>query len=342
MRKVREICGKTGLILAGGGLRGIFHVWVAEILSRSGITFDYIAGASIGALVGEKLAEAQNPEELPFCLEEIKFIFFERIDKIGAKYVFPFSAWPCLKHFYKYGSFLPNDTLLRLVANVKPEKLLNSPTQFDFTVFNNDTKRHEIFSNRDPLFRTHPELIAPADASSAAIMPIFLPIKIGNYHYSDGGSITGLISRAIAFGCKTIFVAFPYPKVYFEPQLKSNFFGKFPGLNRFFANYAANLRMLDELELRVAEDHNKETRLRAQNAILEDVKGGAIGRFKAHISMLRQKNEVLVVPFYANPPETLSLAELQTSGKNYHGDFEESRRRTEQWLPKLVEKILKQ
>lgn len=43
---------KIGLALGGGGARGAAEVGVLEVLEREGIKFDYIAGTSIGSIIG--------------------------------------------------------------------------------------------------------------------------------------------------------------------------------------------------------------------------------------------------------------------------------------------------
>jgi len=49
----RRLCGKSiGLVLGGGGARGISHLGVLRALEERGIPIDHIGGTSIGALVG--------------------------------------------------------------------------------------------------------------------------------------------------------------------------------------------------------------------------------------------------------------------------------------------------
>lgn len=50
---------KIGLALGSGGARGFAHIGVLKVLEENGIKIDYIAGASIGAVVGG-LYSAQN------------------------------------------------------------------------------------------------------------------------------------------------------------------------------------------------------------------------------------------------------------------------------------------
>ncbi|KAI9845568.1 MAG: phosphatidylcholine and lysophosphatidylcholine phospholipase [Sclerophora amabilis] len=52
-RLARRLCGKSvGLVLGGGGARGIAHVGVIRALEESGIPIDIIGGTSIGSFIG--------------------------------------------------------------------------------------------------------------------------------------------------------------------------------------------------------------------------------------------------------------------------------------------------
>ncbi|CAG8507423.1 14133_t:CDS:2, partial [Cetraspora pellucida] len=52
-RLARRLCGKTvGLVLGGGGARGIAHVGVIKALEEAGIPIDMVGGTSIGSFIG--------------------------------------------------------------------------------------------------------------------------------------------------------------------------------------------------------------------------------------------------------------------------------------------------
>ena len=52
-RLARRLCGKSvGLVLGGGGARGIAHVGIIRALEEAGIPIDIVGGTSIGAFVG--------------------------------------------------------------------------------------------------------------------------------------------------------------------------------------------------------------------------------------------------------------------------------------------------
>ena len=55
---------KIGLALSGGGARGAAHVGVIKILEELKIPIDYIAGTSMGALVGAAYASGTPIKEL--------------------------------------------------------------------------------------------------------------------------------------------------------------------------------------------------------------------------------------------------------------------------------------
>lgn len=55
---------KLGLVLGGGGSRGIAHVGVLEVLHREGIPIDFIVGTSMGSIVGALYALGYHPHHI--------------------------------------------------------------------------------------------------------------------------------------------------------------------------------------------------------------------------------------------------------------------------------------
>ncbi len=55
---------KVGLALGSGGARGLAHIGVLQILKRKNIRFDYLAGTSMGAVIGALYASGMEPEEI--------------------------------------------------------------------------------------------------------------------------------------------------------------------------------------------------------------------------------------------------------------------------------------
>ncbi|MBZ0114949.1 MAG: patatin-like phospholipase family protein, partial [Thermoanaerobaculia bacterium] len=55
---------RIGLALSGGGARGLAHVGVLQALESLNIPIDYIAGTSMGAVVGGMYALGMSPDEI--------------------------------------------------------------------------------------------------------------------------------------------------------------------------------------------------------------------------------------------------------------------------------------
>lgn len=55
---------RVGLVLSGGGAVGLTHIGVIKALEENGIPIDYVAGSSMGALVGAMYAAGYSPWEM--------------------------------------------------------------------------------------------------------------------------------------------------------------------------------------------------------------------------------------------------------------------------------------
>lgn len=55
---------KTGLVLSGGGIRGMSHIGVLKALEEHGIKIDCITGTSAGAIIGAYYAAGLSPQEI--------------------------------------------------------------------------------------------------------------------------------------------------------------------------------------------------------------------------------------------------------------------------------------
>jgi NTE family protein len=65
---------KIGLVLSGGGARGIAHLGVIKALQEMGISFDRIAGTSAGAITGALIAQGYSPDESLKIIESSSFV----------------------------------------------------------------------------------------------------------------------------------------------------------------------------------------------------------------------------------------------------------------------------
>ena len=64
----------VGLVLSGGGAGGVSHVGVIKALEENEIPIDFIAGTSIGALIGGLYAAGYSPEEIELFFTSRRFV----------------------------------------------------------------------------------------------------------------------------------------------------------------------------------------------------------------------------------------------------------------------------
>lgn len=69
---------KIGIVLSGGGIRGIAHLGVLKALKNTGIKFDHIVGTSAGSIAGSFYAAGIDPEDAFKIFMETKLIKFVR------------------------------------------------------------------------------------------------------------------------------------------------------------------------------------------------------------------------------------------------------------------------
>lgn len=64
---------KVGVVLGGGGAKGAAHIGVLKYLEEIGIPVDYVAGTSIGSIIGGLYAMGYSPDELATLIAEMNW-----------------------------------------------------------------------------------------------------------------------------------------------------------------------------------------------------------------------------------------------------------------------------
>lgn len=78
-----EVRPRIGLVLSGGGARGLAHVGVLKVLERERIPVDVIAGTSMGAIVGGLYASGLSAEQIEAEVLRLDWVnvFNSRVDR---------------------------------------------------------------------------------------------------------------------------------------------------------------------------------------------------------------------------------------------------------------------
>ncbi len=151
---------RVGIAFGGGSMHGIAHVGVLRALIEKGVKFDFIAGTSVGAIVGV-LAAAQLPvREIDLLARRIK--------------------WPGLMNLAWSGrGIMHNKKLRSMIDTALGERRIEQlPIPFGAVAT-------DLASGQRVLIRRGPAGVAVEASSSIPVF--FSPVKIDGRELVDGG-----------------------------------------------------------------------------------------------------------------------------------------------------------
>ena len=64
---------KVGLVLSGGGAKGLAHIGVLKVIDSLGLRVDYVAGTSMGAIVGSLYASGYSGKQIDSLFKRVNF-----------------------------------------------------------------------------------------------------------------------------------------------------------------------------------------------------------------------------------------------------------------------------
>ncbi len=161
---------KVGLVLGGGGSRGLAHIGVLKVLVRERIPVDLIVGTSMGGIVGVLFALGFSPDQLADQMAVLQHEPPINLKRLSAR-----SRQRMVRH------------LLSEALNGKTFADLKIPT----TVMAVDmVQGQEVALNEGPLM--------PAVLATTAVPVIFPPVELNGMQLADGGVIDSLATH-VAF-----------------------------------------------------------------------------------------------------------------------------------------------
>jgi len=124
---------KVGLVLSGGGSKGVAHIGVIRALEEAEIPIDYITGTSMGAIIGGLYAAGYSPDEMESLIQSEEFKNWSK-GTLDPKYTYYFKAPPLTAAWA--------DFKFRIDSAIKPALPTNlvSPIMMDFAFI-------EVFSS---------------------------------------------------------------------------------------------------------------------------------------------------------------------------------------------------
>ncbi len=159
-----------GLVLSGGGVRGMAHIGVIKAMEEFGLNTKVVAGSSVGAIIGALYANGNSVSDMMRFFKETPLF----------KYNFFALAKPGLINTERYidifKAYFPHDSFEALQREL-------------FVVATNLELGQEEFIAKG-------ELIKPLLAS-AALPPVFSPVTYQGMLYADGGIMNNFPSEPV-------------------------------------------------------------------------------------------------------------------------------------------------
>ena len=182
---------KVGVVLSGGGAKGVAHIGVLQVLEKAGIPVDVIVGTSMGSIVGGLYAIGYSADQLD-SLVRVQDWMFLLSDKVN-RYDLPFGE---KEQDGKYLLSLPFDR-----GKKRPSGFISGQNVYnlfsDLTVGYHDSLDFlqlpipfacvaaDLFQ-REEIVMTSGNLVQ-AMRASMAIPGVFTPVRTGNRVLVDGG-----------------------------------------------------------------------------------------------------------------------------------------------------------
>ena len=186
-----------GLVLSGGGFRGIAHIGVLRALKEFGIRPACIAGTSSGAIIGALYAAGYEETEILKFVEGINIFSIYKYARNKPGFV------DTEKFYSEFNKYLSPDhfSSLRIPLYITATNLLNGEPE---------------------VFHSGP-LIKPILAS-AAFPGVFTPVRIDKSYYIDGGTLSNFPVDLLKGKCDEIIGVYvnPFRKISYD-ELKHSY-----------------------------------------------------------------------------------------------------------------------
>lgn len=190
----------VGLVLSGGGAKGVAHIGVIKALEDAGIPVDYVAGTSMGAIVGSLYSCGWNPDQMLSLIESPGFKYWST-GTLNRKFEYFVSMEEPTPKWVTFNPSVNDST--NIFSRIIPTSLINPiPMNLEFLeLYSPYTEQcHENFDNLFVPFRCvtsdvyHKHKIVLGSGSlgdavraSMSFPLVFRPIEIDGVLVYDGG-----------------------------------------------------------------------------------------------------------------------------------------------------------
>lgn len=193
---------KVGLVLSGGGAKGMTHIGIIRALEENNIPIDYITGTSMGAIVGSLYAMGYSPDDMEKMIKSPDFKKWYSSGGIEEEYMYYFKMNPTTPEFINIQlskmkmakkvktRFLPSSVVDPMHMNIVFVELYAQATakcrgNFDQLFVPFRCVASDVYNKR-PLIMSNGDL-GDAVRASMSFPGMFKPIEIDSVLAYDGG-----------------------------------------------------------------------------------------------------------------------------------------------------------
>lgn len=115
---------KVGLVLSGGGAKGMTHIGIIRALEENNIPIDYITGTSMGAIVGSLYAMGYSPDEMADLIRSDEFKSWYS-GSVEENYMYYFKKNLNTPEFFKIRLSLKDSTTNSMAPQFLPTSVVN-------------------------------------------------------------------------------------------------------------------------------------------------------------------------------------------------------------------------
>lgn len=192
---------KVGLVLSGGGAKGLTHIGIIRALEENNIPIDYITGTSMGAIIGSLYAMGYSPDDMEKLIKSDDFKRWYS-GGIQEKYIYYFKRNPPTPEFINIRvslknplhkvktQFLPSSVVDPLQMNLAFVELFGQATAACKGNFNElfvpfRCVASDVYNKRPIIFKNGD--LGDAVRASMSFPGMFKPIEIDSVLAYDGG-----------------------------------------------------------------------------------------------------------------------------------------------------------
>jgi NTE family protein len=166
-----------GIVLSGGGTRGIAHIGVLRALGENEIFPDRVAGASVGAIVGALYAAGYPPPEM-------------------------------LEFFIKKNPFRLSNVTIAKAGILDTDKVVSDFEEYfpenSFEALGKELRVVATDLTRGEPIEFHSGPLIPAVLASSSVPLMFTPLAVGDRVFADGGIVSNFPAELLEGRCRVL------------------------------------------------------------------------------------------------------------------------------------------